>query len=89
VFAYNLSKASKVTIRVYDWNMDLVATIIKNKQRPAGTEQASGRSTNVIEDAWDGRTTAGKRVAVGVYYYTIIAQSGEHAFGKIIVAKSQ
>jgi hypothetical protein len=89
VFAYNLSKASKVTICVYDWNMDPVKVIIKNAQRPAGTEQASGRSTKADEDKWDGTNSAGQRVAVGVYYYKITAQSGEHAFGKIIVAKSK
>lgn len=89
VFAYNLSKASKVTICVYDWNMDPVKVVIKNAQRPAGTEQANGRSTKADEDKWDGTNSAGQRVAVGVYYYKITAQSGEHAFGKIIVAKSK
>ena len=87
MFAYNLSKASKVTIRIYDWNMDLVRTVINNKDRPAGNDQANGRSTNPAEDTWDGTTDSGRRVAVGVYYYKITAQSGERAFGKIIVAK--
>jgi flagellar hook assembly protein FlgD len=87
VFAYNLSKASRVTIRVYDWNMDLVKTVIRNEQRPAGSESANGRSTDATTDSWDGTNAAGKRVAVGVYYYRITAQSVEHAFGKVIVAK--
>lgn|GEM_PF-844800 len=86
-FAYNLSKASKVTIKIYDWNMDLVRTVIKDKDRPAGNDRANGRSTNASEDTWDGTTDTGHRSAVGVYYYKISAQSGEHAFGKIIVAK--
>jgi hypothetical protein len=87
VFAYCLSKASNVTIRIYDWNMDLVKTVISNKDRPAGNDQANGRSTNPTEDTWDGTTDSGRRVAVGVYYYKITAQSGERSFGKIIVAK--
>ena len=87
MFAYNLSKASKVTITIYDWNMDPVRTVIKNKDRPAGNDRANGRSTNAAEDTWDGTTGTGRRVAVGVYYFKITAQSGEHAFGKIIVAK--
>jgi hypothetical protein len=87
VFAYSLSKASKVTIRIYDWNMDLVRTVVSNKDRPAGNDQANGRSTNAAEDMWDGTTDSGRRVAVGVYYYKITAQSGEVSFGKIIVAK--
>jgi hypothetical protein len=87
VFAYNLSKPSKVTIRIFDWNMDPVKTVITNKDRPSGNDRANGRSTNAAEDFWDGTTDAGRRVAVGVYYYKIVAQSGEHSFGKIIVAK--
>ena len=87
VFAYNLTKPSKVTIRIFDWNMDLVKTVIRDKDRPAGNDRANGRSTNAAEDWWDGTNTYGKRIAVGVYYYKISAQSGEHSFGKIIVAK--
>jgi hypothetical protein len=86
VFAYNLSKASKVTIRIFDWNMDPVKTVIKSKDRPAGNDRSNGRSTNAAEDVWDGTTDSGRRVAAGVYYYKITAQSGEHSFGKIIVA---
>lgn len=87
MFAYNLSKASKVTIKIYDWNMDLVKTVISSRDRPAGNDRANGRSTNAAEDVWDGTSGSGHRVSVGVYYYKISAQSGEHAFGKIIVAK--
>jgi flagellar hook assembly protein FlgD len=67
--------------------MDLVKTIIKDRDRPAGNDRANGRSADAAEDSWDGTNTYGKRVAVGVYYYKITAQSGEHSFGKIIVAK--
>jgi hypothetical protein len=87
VFAYNLTKPSKVTIKIFDWNMDLVKTIIKDRDRPAGNDRSNGRSTNISEDVWDGTTDTGRRVAVGVYYYKITAQSGEHSFGKIIVAR--
>lgn len=89
IFAYSLSKASKVTIAVYDWNMALVKNIITNEDRKAGTDDplGNGRSTDRVRDTWDGTNNAGKRVAVGVYYFRITAQSGERSFGKIIVAK--
>jgi hypothetical protein len=87
VFAYNLSKPSKVTIKIFDWNMDPVKTVIKERDRPAGNDRSNGRSTNASEDVWDGTTDTGRCVAVGVYYYKIVAQSGEHSFGKIIVAQ--
>ncbi|HMD69284.1 MAG TPA: hypothetical protein VKF42_10435 [Chitinivibrionales bacterium] len=89
IFAYSLSKASKVTIAVYDWNMSLVKNIITNEDRKAGKDDplGNGRSTDRTRDFWDGTNNAGKRVAVGVYYFRITAQDGERSFGKIIVAK--
>jgi hypothetical protein len=89
IFAYSLAKASKVSIAVYDWNMDLVKNVITNQDRPAGKDDkyGNGRSTDREHDVWDGTNNAGRRVAVGVYYFRITAQTGERSFGKIIVAK--
>lgn len=88
VFIYNLSRDANVTIRVYDYNMDLVKTIISNKFRRAGNNGGQhGRSTVENEDWWDGRNSAGKMVAPGIYYYRISTDIGERAFGKIVVAK--
>jgi hypothetical protein len=89
VFAYSLSKASDVTISIYDWNMNLVKNVIVNRPRTAGKDDplGNGRSTNRKEDSWDGTNGMGKRVAVGVYYFKITAKSGERSFGKIVVAK--
>jgi hypothetical protein len=87
VFAYNLSKSSNVTIKIYDWNMDPVKTVVHDRPREAGNDNGNGRSTKAGEDTWDGTTDSGRRVAAGVYYYKITAKSGEHAFGKIIIAK--
>ncbi|HEX2958978.1 MAG TPA: hypothetical protein VHO70_19240 [Chitinispirillaceae bacterium] len=88
VFVYNVSKDTKVTIRVYDYNMDLVKTITNNKFRCAGSNGGHhGRSTVESEDRWDGRNSLGKMVAPGIYYYKITTDIGERAFGKIVVAK--
>ncbi|NLE02743.1 MAG: hypothetical protein GX640_22995, partial [Fibrobacter sp.] len=88
VFIYDLSKDAKVTIRVYDYNMDLVKTIISSRARKAGKNGGPhGRSTVESEDWWDGRVKSGKMASPGVYYYKITTDIGEHAFGKIVVAK--
>lgn len=88
VFVYNLSKDAKVTIRVYDYNMDHVKTVISGKLRKAGNNGGPlGRSTIESEDFWDGKNEGGKLVAPGVYYYKITTDKGERAFGKMIVAK--
>lgn len=88
VFIYNLSENAKVTIKVYDFNMDLVKTIIKDKSRKAGNDGGPfGRSTVEREDFWDGKNSSGRNVAPGVYYYKITTDTGERTFGKIVVAK--
>ncbi|MBD3343583.1 MAG: hypothetical protein GF401_00815 [Chitinivibrionales bacterium] len=86
-FAYNLSKNATVTIKIYDWNMDLVKTVIDGAPRIKGASRKSGRSTVKHEDNWDGRNMAGDHVAPGVYYYKISSSEGERAFGKIVVAR--
>jgi hypothetical protein len=87
-FVYNLSKSGKVTIRVYDYNMDLVKTIVDKEPRPAGDRSTeSGRSNDKLRDTWDGTNTSGRSCAPGVYYFKITTDIGEHAFGKIVVAK--
>jgi hypothetical protein len=85
LFVYKLSKDARVTIRIYDFNMQHVRTVIENAPRKAAT--ATGRSTNAREDIWDGTTASGRMAAPGVYYYKITASSGERSFGKIVVAK--
>jgi hypothetical protein len=90
VFVYSLSREAKVTISVYDWNMELVKNVITKENRLAGKDVRGGhrgRSTDWDIDKWDGKNNAGKRVAVGVYYFRITATTGERSFGKIIVAK--
>jgi len=87
-FVYNLSKDAKVTIRIYDFNMDCVKTVIEKESRKSGDNNSeNGRSNNKIKDVWDGTTSTGRRCAPGVYYFKITTDIGEHAFGKIVVAK--
>lgn len=87
-FVYCLSKNANVTIRIYDYNNDLVKTIIEKQPRKSGTENAEyGRSNDKYKDIWDGTTAGGKVCAPGVYYFKITTDIGEHAFGKVVVAK--
>jgi hypothetical protein len=83
VFVYKLKKAGDVTIRVYDYNMSLVKTVVKGGRRSAG----ESRSTDPEKDFWDGTNNRGKRVWPGVYYFKITCSAGERLFGKVILAK--
>lgn len=87
-FVYNLAKDAKVTIRVFDYNMDLVKTVIDNQLRPAGDHgPESGRSNYKEVDKWNGINKNGQNVAPGVYYFKITSDNGDRAFGKIVVAR--
>ncbi len=89
LFAYSLEKPAKVTIKIFDWNMDAVKTIIKDRPRLAGNgaQSGSGRSNIEREDFWDGTSNSGRRCVPGVYTFHITASTGESSFGKIIIAK--
>lgn len=89
VFVYNIKKTSaRVTIRVYDYNMDLVKTVIEKQPRLSGTNGGPlGRSTVESEDNWDGKNAQGRTCAPGIYYYKITTDSGERSFGKIVIAR--
>ena len=86
-FVYKLGSDAKVTIRVFDFSMQLVKTIIDNAPRKAAN--ALGRSTSDKDDVWDATTGTGKPVAPGLYYYKITTSTGERSFGKIVVAKGK
>lgn len=88
-FIYNIAaREARVTIKVYDYNMDLVKTVVENRPRLSGDHGGPlGRSTVESEDSWDGTNSLGRPVAPGPYYYKITTDSGERAFGKIVVAR--
>jgi hypothetical protein len=88
-FIYNIKKSSaRVTIKIYDYNMDLVKTVIEKRSRLSGKNGVPlGRSTVESEDQWDGTNAHGRPCAPGVYYYKITTDSGERSFGKIVIAR--
>jgi hypothetical protein len=70
-------KDAPVTIRIYDFGMNYVRTIIQNAPRNKDLEGAP--------DFWDGKDDAGIVVPNGVYLYRIDVDSDTPLFGKIIV----
>jgi len=86
-FVYKLARDANVTIRVYDYNMQYVKSVIENASRRAAAPL--GRSTDSRFDVWDGTNASGRPVAPGVYYFKISASTGERSFGKIVVAKGR
>lgn len=81
-------KREKVTIRVFDFGMNLVRTIIQNAERGDNIHTVDGfnDSPNAgVIDYWDGRDERGNIVANGVYFYRVDVGGEEPIFGKIIV----
>lgn len=70
-------ETNDVTIRIFDFGMNLVRTIIQNAPR-------SGMQ-NDHQDIWDGRDENGSIVPNGVYFYRIDIGSNEPIYGKIMV----
>lgn len=81
-FMYNLTKSAKVTITIFDWNMDVVKVVANQVARTAGASRPVWE-----QDTWDATNKWGKKVSPGLYYYRIQTDQKERAFGKIIVAQ--
>ncbi len=73
---YNTDPAGgNVTIELFDFGMNRVRTVVKDVQRSAGEH----------DEIWDGTTDGGKTVPSGVYFYRVIVNGGDPAWGKIMV----
>lgn len=87
-FEYSLAEEDRVTIDIFNYNLDFVCRIIENEIRPASTDNK--HSTNRQQDKWDGtvNNSGGRVVPAGVYYFKITTQKGKKsATGKMVVAK--
>ena len=71
---YSINAPMKVTIKIYDFALDLVRTL---------TEHHPVAGDNWVE--WDGKNEAGDVVANGVYYYIVEKEDGSSPHGKIVI----
>jgi len=70
------NKPASVTIRIFDFGMNYVRTVIQNATRQRGPEGPP--------DFWDGRDDNGNYLPNGVYFYRVDINEEEPLFGKII-----
>lgn len=77
-------KTVSATIRILNFNMNVVRTLVQNATRGNPYHSISSTDSGVI-DFWDGRDDAGNIVPNGVYFYRIDIDSGDPIFGKIMV----
>ena len=74
-FQYDLPSAGRVTVKIFDFAMDEVATVVQNKYRNAGDNY----------EAWTGLRGNGEPVATGVYFYSVERSSADPVWGKFAV----
>lgn len=67
-----------VTIRIFNFAMQPVKTLIQNAQRLGSYEH---------DEIWDGRDDFNNRIANGVYFYQVEVEGLEPAWGKIYVVE--
>lgn len=72
-----------VTIRIFDFSMHLVRTVIQSA--PRGNQVHSLDNSGDVIDYWDGKDDNGNVVPNGVYFYRVDAGSQNPIFGKILV----
>lgn len=74
-FQYHMPVAGKVTLKIYDFAMDLVSTVVDGAIRDAGDHY----------EQWLGTRNEGRPVATGVYYYCIERGGMSTVWGKVAV----
>jgi len=77
-FQYNTTTATTVTLKIYDFAMQHVATVAEGVTRPANGD---------FHEIWDGRNFRGEEVANGVYFYRLDLAGDGSYWGKLIVMK--
>lgn len=70
------STTVNVSLRIFDFGMHLVRTVIQNAPREAGREH---------DEIWDGKNNSNAFVANGVYFYQLTVDNGTPRWGKILV----
>ena len=80
-------KSANVTIRIFDFGMNLVRTVIENVQRGASTHEIDNTSLNGngVIDFWNGKDENGNIVSNGVYFYMVEVDNDNKSYGKILV----
>ncbi|MGB7061557.1 MAG: FlgD immunoglobulin-like domain containing protein [Candidatus Zixiibacteriota bacterium] len=75
---YRPNESGPVTIKIYDFAMNLVITLADGEQRIGGGE---------YDELWDGKNEKGDFVANGVYFFKVKAPGGQTEWGKLVILK--
>ncbi len=82
-FHFDVPTTGNVTLEIYDFAMNLVATPIDAVSYEAGTYPPGPSGDQ--RPYWNGRNDNGDVVAVGMYYFKLTFANGEYTWGKLAV----
>lgn len=71
-------KDSYVTIKIYDFAMNLVATLLDKQFRLGGKD---------YDEPWDGKNEKGDIVVNGIYFFKVETDAGQKEWGKLVILK--
>jgi hypothetical protein len=74
-FQYDMPRSGAVTVKIFDFAMDEVATVVEDKPREAGDWY----------EVWTGKRSNGEEVASGVYFYRVERSGCGPIWGKFAV----
>jgi len=75
---YRPQEDGPVTVKIYDFAMNLVVTLADGKDVLGGAW---------YDEFWDGRNEKGDVVANGVYFFKVQAPGGQTEWGKLVILK--
>ncbi|MCG8605641.1 hypothetical protein MJD09_11665, partial [bacterium] len=75
-FQYNTLNDTRVTLKIYDFSMDHVTTVVEDVPRPANDD---------FYEIWNGFDANGNMVDNGVYFYRLELEGDGSYWGKLIV----
>lgn len=75
-YSTETSVSAIVTLRIFDFGMNLVRTVVQNVLRSGTIEH---------DEIWDGRDSKNTFVTNGVYFYQLTIDNNEPRWGKILV----
>jgi hypothetical protein len=76
IYYKSTKNSTKITIKIYDFGMNPVRTVIQNATRTG---------TDVLFTAWDGTNDNGVQAANGVYFYRVEFDDEDPVWGKILL----
>lgn len=73
---YHVDESADVTVKIYDFAMNLVRVVAENRYRAGGSDYF---------ETWDGYNGRGDMVATGFYYFKVSYSTGQVRWGRLAI----